>query len=161
MITMMVAHDNNRVIGLNGNLPWHLPEDLALFKSMSVGKTVIMGRATYESILASLGKPLPKRNNIVLSKTLTEVPSGVEVSRDLISVLTRFLNTDEEAVVIGGAKLYEQCLPFVDLLYVSLVKKDYPGDTFFPAYDNQFEYEEIARVPFEDFDFITYKRNLI
>lgn len=161
MITMMVAHDNNRVIGLNGSLPWHLPEDLALFKATTLGKTVIMGRATYESIVARLGKPLPNRNNIVLSKTLTEAPDGVEVSQDLLAVLTRFLNTDEEAVVIGGGTLYEQCLPFIDLLYVSLVKKDYPGDTYFPAYDNQFEYEEIARVPYPDFDFITYKRNLV
>lgn len=161
MITMMVAHDNNRVIGLNGTLPWHLPEDLALFRATTKGKTVIMGRATYDSIIASLGKPLPHRNNIVLSKTLTVVPDGVEVSSDLLGVLTRFLNTDEEAVVIGGATLYEQCLPFVDLLYVSLVKQDYPGDTYFPEYDNTVEYEEIARVAYQDFDFITYKRNLV
>jgi dihydrofolate reductase len=78
-----------------------------------------------------------------------------------MTVLSRFLNTDHEAVVIGGAKLYQQCLPFVDLLYVSLVKQEYSGDTFFPEYDNQFEYAEIARVPYKDFDFITYKRNLI
>lgn len=161
MITMIVAHDNNRVIGYNGTLPWHLPEDLALFKSMTVGKTVIMGRATYESIIARLGKPLPKRHNIVLSRTLQVVPEGVEVSQDLMAVLTRFLNTDDEAVVIGGAKLYEQCLPFIDLLYVSLVKQDHIGDTYFPAYDNTFEYEEIARVSYPDFDFITYKRNLV
>jgi dihydrofolate reductase len=161
MITMMVAHDPNRVIGLQGALPWNLPEDLALFKSMTTGKTVIMGRATYESILARLGKPLPNRTNIVMSKTLRDVPAGVEVSQDLMAVLSRFLNTDSEAVVIGGAKLYQQCLPFVDLLYVSLVKQEHSGDTFFPEYDNQFEYAEIARVPFKDFDFITYKRNLI
>ena len=161
MITMMVAHDNNRVIGLNGTLPWHLPEDLALFKAKTVGKTVIMGRATYESIVARLGKPLPNRKNIVLSRTLKDVPSEVELSQDLMAVLTRYLNTDEEAIVIGGAKLYQQCLPFVDLLYVSLVKQNYTGDTYFPEYDNQFEYEEIDRVAYTDFDFITYKRNLI
>jgi dihydrofolate reductase len=161
MITMMVAHDPNRVIGRNGTLPWTLPEDLALFKSMTTGKTVIMGRSTFESILARLGKPLPNRSNIVMSKTLREVPPGVEVSQDLMAVLSRFLNTDTEAVVIGGAKLYQQCLPFVDLLYVSLVKQEYSGDTYFPAYDNPLEYEEIARVAYNDFDFITYKRNLI
>jgi dihydrofolate reductase len=161
MITMMVAHDPNRVIGSMGKLPWHLPEDLALFKSMTVGKTVIMGRATYESIVARIGKPLPNRHNIVMSKTLQDVPSGVEVRQDLMDVLTRFLNTEEEAVVIGGAKLYQQCLPFVDYLYVSLVKQEYSGDTFFPYYDNQFEYEEQTRVAYPDFDFITYKRNLI
>jgi len=161
MITMMVAHDPNRVIGSNGKLPWHLPEDLALFKSMTIGKTVIMGRATYESIVARIGKPLPNRHNIVMSKTLQDVPSGVEVRQDLIDVLTRFLNTEEEAVVIGGATLYQQCLPFVDYLYVSLVKQEYSGDTYFPDYDNQFEYEEQTRVAYPDFDFITYKRNLI
>jgi dihydrofolate reductase len=161
MITMMVAHDNNKVIGKDGALPWHLPEDLKLFKERTLNKTVIMGRATYESIVRSLGKPLPKRHNIVISKSLSEVPEGVEVSSDLLGVLSRFLNTDEEAVVIGGAKIYQQCLPFVDYLYVSLVKQSYEGDTFFPDYDNQFEYEEISRLTYEAFDFITYKRNLI
>lgn len=161
MITMMVAHDINKVIGKDGALPWHLPEDLKLFKERTLNKTVIMGRATYESIVRSLGKPLPKRHNIVISKSLTEVPEGVEVSADVLGVLSRFLNTKEEAVVIGGAKIYQQCLPFVDYLYVSLVKQAYEGDTYFPDYDNQFEYEEINRESYEAFDFITYKRNLI
>jgi len=161
MITMMVAHDINKVIGKDGALPWHLPDDLKLFKERTLNKTVIMGRSTYESIVRSLGKPLPKRHNIVISKTLTEVPKGVEVSSDLLGVLSRFLNTEEEAVVIGGAKIYQQCLPFVDYLYVSLVKQAFAGDTYFPDYDNQFEYEEINRKTFEAFDFITYKRNLI
>lgn len=161
MITMMVAHDKERVIGKDGALPWHLPEDLKLFKAHTLHKTVIMGRTTYESIVRSLGKPLPNRKSIVISKTLTDVPEGVEVSADLIGVLSRFLNTDDEAVVIGGAKIYAQCLPFVDFLYVSLVKQRYAGDTFFPEYDNQFEYEEINRVSYDAFDFVTYKRNLI
>ncbi len=161
MITMMVAHDINNVIGKDGALPWHLSEDLKLFKEKTMNKTVIMGRATYESIVRSLGKPLPHRHNIVISKTLTDVPEGVEVSSDLMGVLARFLNTEQEAVVIGGAKIYQQCLPFVDYLYVSLVKQAYDGDTYFPVYDNQFEYEEINRLTYKAFDFITYKRNLI
>jgi dihydrofolate reductase len=160
MITMMVAHDANRVIGKDGQLPWHLPDDLKLFKEHTTGKTVIMGRATYESILQRLGRPLPNRHNIVISKTLQKAP-GIEVSADLLSVLQRFLNTADEAVVIGGAKIYAQCLPFVDYLHVSLVHQTYAGDTYFPAYDNTVEYEEVARVPYNEFDFITYKRNLI
>jgi dihydrofolate reductase len=158
MMSMIVAHDPNRVIGFQNNIPWHLPEDLALFKRMTMGHPVIMGRKTYESILESLGKPLPERHHIVISRSILDVPEGVEVVRSVVDVIARFIGSEEHAFVIGGAKIYEQFLPFIDTLYVSRLKRKYSGDTFFPYYDNEHEYQEQDRVEYDDFSFITYKR---
>ncbi|TVP94250.1 MAG: dihydrofolate reductase [Acholeplasmatales bacterium] len=145
MIALIVAYDEQRVIGHGGKLPWHLPEDLAHFKELTLGKTVLMGRKTYESILQSLGKPLPKRHNIVVSKTLSKA-DGIEVIRELEPWLNRLAQTEEEVFVIGGRTVYERALPYAKRLYITHVKGRHEGDVLFPEVDfSHFEcrhYEE-------------------
>ncbi len=130
MIALVVAYDQNRVIGANGSLPWHYPEDLKYFKKVTSGHTVLMGRITYESILKSLGKPLPNRHHVVVSKSLKD--DRVEVIDDIKKYLE---NTHEDLYIIGGASIYAQTLPWVDRLYITHIDASFEGDTVFPAWD--------------------------
>src|SRR5688572_17813376 len=130
VIKMIVAMTRQRVIGQPGALPWYIPDDLKRFKKITQGHTVIMGRNTFESI----GRPLPNRNNIVLSFAREEIP-GVEVCVSIEEALARAKAYGAEIFVIGGASIYEQMLPLTDVLYVSHVKKDYPGTIYFPSFD--------------------------
>jgi dihydrofolate reductase len=124
VIALVVAHSANRVIGKQGELPWHLPGDLARFKEITSGGTVVMGRKTYESIPEKF-RPLPGRRNIVLSRNGFEA-AGVDVRRDLQSALA------EDCFVIGGDTVYAQALPLADRLYVTEVQAEVDGDAFFP-----------------------------
>lgn len=139
MIAIIVAYDDLRTIGYQGQLPWHLPEDLAYFKKVTLNKTVLMGRKTYTSILERLGKPLPKRRNVVISKTLPK-QVGVEVIRHLEPWLQRHANSDEVVFVIGGQAVYQAALPYAKRLYITHVKGQHIGDVTFPEVDfSQFE----------------------
>lgn len=129
-ISLIAALSLNRVIGVNNQLPWHLPDDLQHFKSLTLGKTIIMGRKTYESI----GKPLPKRRNIVLTKQdLPPIP-GVEFQPSLEAALST-CRDEEEVMIIGGASLYQQALPLAQTLYLTQIETMIEGDAFFPEWD--------------------------
>lgn len=138
----------NRTIGRNNALPWHLPEDLKFFKRVTMGKPIIMGRKTWESI----GRPLPGRCNIVISRNKNFQADGIETVNSLqqaISLAEQISQRDgvDEVCVIGGAEIYAQALPLADRLYLTQVHADVEGDTFFPEFDLN-QWQEVER---EDF----------
>ncbi|NKI36501.1 type 3 dihydrofolate reductase [Wenzhouxiangella sp. XN79A] len=126
-IVLVAALARNRVIGADGAMPWHLPADLAHFKRVTLGHPVIMGRATFESI----GRPLPGRRNIVLSRSGFEAPRGVECVESLDDALDR-LEPDRSAMVIGGGQVYAEALPRAARMELTLVDARPDGDTLFP-----------------------------
>lgn len=131
MISLLVAMDRNHVIGLNNDLPWHLPDDLRYFKETTTGNTIIMGRKTFDSI----GRVLPNRRNVVLTRGTSDFPAGVEVVRDLETIKEWNENyPDEEYFVIGGGDIFNQVLSFADRLYITWIDEDFDGDTFFPEF---------------------------
>lgn len=147
-LSMIVAVAENGVIGRNNALPWYLPNDLKYFKQTTMGKPVIMGRKTYESI----GKPLPGRTNIVITRQADYQPEGVKVvnsveaARELAESVC-LIDGQEEAMIMGGAEIYTVALPHTDRLYLTEVHADVEGDAFFPEYDKSL-WQEVAR---EDF----------
>ena len=131
MISIIVAVGKNNAIGRNNQLLWNIPEDMAHFKKITTGHTVIMGEKTYQSI----GRPLPNRKNIVVTLDKNFQAPGCEVRFDLDEVLREYKNSDEEVFVIGGGIIYKLSLPMADKLYLTVVD-DAPtdADTFFPDY---------------------------
>lgn len=129
-INVIVAMTKDRVIGKDGTLPWHLSEDLKLFKAHTTGNIVIMGRKTFDSI----GRPLPNRRNIVVSKSIREdeKAAGVEYFPDLDHALAAAQEGEGRIFIIGGASIYHQMIEKADRLYISLVDGDFEGDTYFP-----------------------------
>lgn len=143
----------NRVIGQGNKIPWHLPEDFKWFKKMTTGNIIVMGRKTFESI----GKPLPNRTTIVLSRSGFSYP-GVQTIGDLREVHPE--NEPRDIFICGGAQVYEQALPLCSDLYLTLVKRAVEGDAFFPAFEDQFEpVEEIMDTP--EFTITHYRRSPI
>ena len=130
ILSMVVATANNRVIGKDNDMPWHLPADLAYFKKTTLGKPVIMGRKTYESI----GRPLPGRQNIVISRDINYKAEGVETVSSVDAALA-LVSEVEEVMVIGGGAIYQHCLPAADRLYITHIEAEIEGDTQFPFYD--------------------------
>ncbi len=126
-LTIVVAASTNNVIGLNGELPWHLPEDLRRFRQLTMGKPVIMGRLTFEAI----GKPLPGRRNIIISSDTDLRIDGCEVVPNPQAAL-QLVEGDEEAMIIGGGRIYEQFLPRVGRIHLTRVHTTVDGDVFFP-----------------------------
>ena len=137
-ITIIVAKSNNGIIGKDGDLPWRLPEDLKRFKRLTTGNIVVMGRKTYDSI----GRPLPNRKNIVISRNMSLIIEGVDVEHDLVDVLKR--NQEENVYVIGGGQIYVEALPFSEKLEVTEVDVELVGDTSFPEIDSS-QWKEIFR----------------
>ena len=130
-LSLIVAMSRNRVIGDRGRLPWSLPGDLARFRRLTMGHTVIMGRQTYQS----LGGPLPGRTNVVLSRSgKFDPPVGVERCDSLEAAIRRH-DADDEVFVIGGQEVYRQALPIADRICLTLVDGDYEGDAVFPEFD--------------------------
>jgi dihydrofolate reductase len=127
-----------RVIGRDGTLPWHLPEDLAFFKKTTSGHPIVMGRKTYESI----GRPLPKRRNIVLTRDQGWSAPGVEVIHG-VEDLENLPELDGRVFIIGGAEIYAVFMGRLDDLLVSHVSGDYPGDTWFPEFEDEFNLTEV------------------
>jgi dihydrofolate reductase len=123
----------NRVIGAGGKLPWHYPEDLQFFKRTTLGHPILMGRSTYESI----GRPLPGRQNIVLSRTLAP-RDGITVIRSIDQYASLPLEEGAAIFVIGGAQVYQQLLPYCTELYLTYIPQDVPGDAFFPEFEHLF-----------------------
>lgn len=153
-LALIVAHDPNLVIGLEGGMPWHFSEDLKHFKRTTMGHPMIMGRGVFEELNE---KPLPGRENIVLSRTRNydHVLTYSSLEKALESL------SDEELVfVIGGGEVYRQTIDRADLLYVTEVHQEFEGDTFFPEYRDKIssEWEEVEREDGELLSFITYRR---
>lgn len=129
MISLIVAHDAGRVIGKDNAMPWHLPGDLQYFKQQTMGKPVIMGRKTFESI----GRPLPGRRNIVITRNEAYVVEGIEVVHSLQEALALAADAPEK-MVIGGEQIFTEALPLAERLYITHINATFEGDTFFPAY---------------------------
>ncbi len=159
-LSLIVAMADNNVIGIDNRLPWHLPEDLKHFKSVTMGKPMIMGRKTFESI----GRPLPGRRNLVITRDRSWSANGVEVFHAPLDAIAALVDVDE-AMVIGGAQIYRDMLPSADRLYVTEVSLSIGGDTFFPELELQ-NWREVSREehPAEGaqpaFAFVTYDRIL-
>jgi dihydrofolate reductase len=159
-ISIIVACAHHGVIGRNNELPWHLPEDLAHFKQTTLGKPVIMGRKTFDSIVARLGKPLPGRRNIVITRNREWHYTGVEVAHDLESAVA-LCKLEPDIFIIGGAELYQQAMPLADRLIVTEIALETEGDAHFPPIDVQV-WQETGRDEFEHaplpYAFVTYER---
>ena len=139
---IIVAVSDNNAIGRNNELLWHISEDLRFFRRSTTGSPIIMGRKTFESI----GRPLPKRTNVVITRG-DVVFEGCEMAHSLEEAVAMF-PAEEELFIIGGAQIYKQALPLVDKLYLTIVHRDYEGDTSFPEIDYS-EWREVAREEFE------------
>ena len=147
-LAMIVAMAKNNVIGRDNDMPWHLPADLKQFKSITLGSPIIMGRKTYESI----GKPLPGRLNIILSRNPELVIEGCKVVNSLDDALKIAKESNassdepkEEIFIVGGAYLYNSYISEIDTLYLTQIDAEIEGDTFFPDY-TRFEWKETQRV---------------
>lgn len=138
MISLIAAMARNRVIGKDNAMPWHLPADLAHFKRITLGKTVIMGRHTFESI----GRPLPGRKNIIISRRPDYRPEGCVVVNSIDAALASA--ESEEVMIIGGGQLYAEMLPRAQRLYLTLIDAELEGDTHFPDYE-AYSWREIGR----------------
>jgi dihydrofolate reductase len=162
-LSLIAALARNRVIGRNNSMPWHLPADLKHFKTVTMGCPVIMGRKTYESILASLGKPLPGRANIIVSRNPQFAAPGCSVVASLADALAACGDADE-AFVIGGGEIYRQALPLAQRLYLTEIAADFDGDAYFPEIDKG-AWRETARESFAAADagfgyaFVRYEKN--
>ncbi|NOX99556.1 MAG: dihydrofolate reductase [Verrucomicrobia bacterium] len=147
----IAAMASNRVIGKDGKLPWHLPEDFRWFKKLTMGHPIVMGRKTCESI----GRPLPGRRNIVLSRQWEDAPEGFELVNSVRAL--EDLGLEEEAFLIGGAVLYEKLLPNCEEFYLSFIFEEYQGDAYFPAFEDQFELKEVL-ASYSEFELRRYVR---
>jgi dihydrofolate reductase len=130
MISFIVAMDENRVIGKNNGLPWHLPEDLKFFKRVTMGHPIAMGRKTHESI----GRVLPGRENIVISRQEDFQAGECTVFHSVNEFVNYCRKKKSEIFVIGGAEIFKETFPYADRLYITLIHEQFEGDTFFPEY---------------------------
>lgn len=142
MISIIVAVAKNGVIGDKNSLLWHISEDMRFFRQTTSGHPVIMGRKTYES----LGRPLPNRTNVVISRTISHI-EGCTVVRSLEEAVAMF-PSDEEVFIIGGAQIYALALKVADRFYLTRVEHEYEGDTSFPEWDEQ-QWRLTSRQAFE------------
>ncbi len=164
-VALIAAFAQNRVVGIDNTLPWHLPEDLKYFKRTTSGKAIIMGRKTYESI----GRPLPNRTNIVVSRNPEFKADGVVTVSTLEEAITHaesvnHINGVDEVMIIGGAAIYEASLPMADRLYLTHVHANVKGDAYFPEVDLT-AWNEVGREDFEkddsnpfDYSFAVYDK---
>ncbi|EKD77260.1 MAG: dihydrofolate reductase [uncultured bacterium] len=133
-ISIIVAKSKNNVIGKNNQLPWYLPADLHHFKSITMGKPIIMGRKTAESI----GKPLPGRRNIIITRDKNFHANGCDVVHSIDDALNA-VKTEKEVMIIGGANLYSQFLPRADCIYMTIIDAELEGDIFFPELNSEWK----------------------
>lgn len=160
ILSAIAAMASNRVIGKNGDLPWRIPEDFKFFKEKTMGHIMLMGRKTFDS----LGKPLPGRLHVVLTRQKDYAPEGAHVFHDIQSALDFCRSQTEkwgnEVFVIGGGDIFRELLPMIDRIYLTEIHKEFEGDAFFPEFDRN-EFREISRTPRTEplpFDFVTYER---
>ncbi|MEH7500510.1 dihydrofolate reductase [Neobacillus drentensis] len=131
MISFIVAMDENRVIGKDNQLPWRLPEDLKFFKRVTMGHPIAMGRKTHESI----GRVLPGRENIVITRQADYLSEGCTVFHSVEDFVKDSKNKSDEIFIIGGAEIFKETFAYSDRLYITLIHEEFAGDTFFPEYD--------------------------
>lgn len=153
-VALVAAVGANGVIGRDGGLPWHLPEDLPRVKRLTMGHVVVMGRRTYESI----GRALPGRTTVVVTRTPGWSADGVLVAGSIEEALTLASGIDPQVFVFGGSAVFAATLPLADRLYITHVAASPAGDTFFPAVDWA-DWEELRREPREGFAFVEYARS--
>jgi len=159
-LSIIVAMASNRTIGINNTLPWRIPEDLKHFKALTMGHHMIMGRKTFDSI----GKPLPGRTTVVVTRNREWKIDGCIIAHSLEEALAA-CSGDEEIFIVGGAELYAQALPLVNKLYITEIKQDVEGDAHFPEF-NCADWQKISHEkrrqetpqPLE-YHFVTYRRN--
>jgi len=153
LIKIIVAMSKNRVIGNDNTLIWYLPEDLKRFKQLTTGNAIVMGRKTYESI----GRALPNRRNIIITRDINYSVYGCEIVN---SIEEAILITGGDCFIIGGGEIYRQALDKADLIYLTLIDKEFEGDTLFPDIGDN--WKEISKEDFENNDFnwsfIQYER---
>lgn len=161
MISLIVAMDKNGLIGKENNLPWNLSADLAYFKKVTIGHTIIMGRKTYQSI----GQPLPGRQNVVITRDPDFVAEGCTICHSIEDALKYGKN--EEVFIIGGANIYTEFFPYADRLYTTMIDDSFDGDTYFPQIDFNLwsiSWEEKGikdeKNPY-DYRFLVYDRKVI
>ncbi|MGR6871691.1 dihydrofolate reductase [Pseudomonas sp. HK3] len=164
-LALIAAYSQNRVVGYDNKLPWHLPEDLKYFKRCTSGKAIIMGRKTFDSI----GRPLPNRTNIVITRNPDFQAEGVKVVRSLndaieLAKAVNEVNGVDEVMIIGGATIYELALPLVDRLYLTHVHARIVGDAYFPEVDfstwhavQRADYSAGDSNPY-DYSFVVYEK---
>lgn len=154
-INIIAAMTPSGVIGKDGTMPWNLPEDLKLFKRHTLGNIVIMGRRTFESI----GRPLPKRTNMVISKSIREEDKveGVLYFGSVEEALAAAQAGEEKVFIIGGANIYSQMIGRADRLYISKIHNEYEGDTFFPEIDENI-WKIVGTEEFQDFTLCIFER---
>jgi dihydrofolate reductase len=159
-ISLVAAMAKNRVIGKDNAMPWHLPADLKHFKAVTLGKPIIMGRKTFESI----GRPLPGRQNIVISRNANYQCEGCDTVTSIEAAL-ELVKQHDEVMLIGGGFLYNQVLPMANKLYLTFIDLEVDGDTFFPAFE-QLNLTELKRESFKaddknphDCEFVDYQVN--
>lgn len=134
MISAIAAIGTNRVLGKNNELLWRIPDDLKRFKNLTTGHVIIMGRKTFDSI----GKPLPNRTNIVITRDAAWQHEGVVAASSIEAALAQAKKIDSEIFIIGGAQIYAQALPHIERLYLTLIDDEKDGDTYFPTYETIF-----------------------
>jgi dihydrofolate reductase len=160
IVLIAAVADENRVIGKDKDLPWHIPEDLKHFKRLTTGHPLLMGRRTFESIVHQFGGPLPDRRTVVLT-TKGELPEYPDVEAYAsIDAALEALEGEDTVFIGGGEAVYEQFLPRADRLELTLVEGDYEGDTYFPEYEHLVgDTFEITRDdPRDGFRFVTFER---
>lgn len=154
MISLIVAHDENRCIGKDGWMPWDLKEDLKQFRTRTLNQHIVMGRTTFEA----LKKPLPKRYTYVIThQALRYDFENVEVINDFNALMKAYQSKAEPLIICGGAKIYQTALPYVDEMWISLVEGTHEGDTYFPNYDVN-EFIVVSKEQFDGFLLIHYRR---
>lgn len=152
MIIIIVAMTMKGVIGRDNKLPWNIPEEMAHFRKLTQGSTVVMGRKTFESI----GRPLPNRNNIIISRSELSI-KGADVCHTVEEALNKAKSYNRDTFIIGGANIFEQTMPLADKMYISYIKKDYGGNIYFPAFDKS-EWVIEKREDHPNFEFVVYRR---
>ena len=156
LISLIAAMASNRVIGQKGDIPWKIPGEQKMFKEITMGHTVIMGRKTYES----LGRPLPGRTNIVITRQIDyQVPGGI-IAHDLDGALAACSQEENEAFICGGGQLYHLALPVADKIYLTVLPREIAGDTYFPEISEaEFEMTKSERIEgVEPYSFYIYER---
>ncbi|MDP7069710.1 MAG: dihydrofolate reductase [Candidatus Peribacteraceae bacterium] len=165
-ISIIVAASENNIIGRDNSIPWHLPDDLKFFRKKTEGHPVIMGRKNFESIVAALGKPLPNRNNIIVTRESTYEAAGCQTASSLEEAIMygHQDNDKEEIFVIGGGEIYKQAMDLCNYMYLTRIHAWIAGDITFPEVDSEV-WEEVEREEHKadtkhkfGFTFLTYKR---
>ncbi|MDF2699329.1 MAG: dfrA [Haloplasmataceae bacterium] len=161
MLSIIVAFDKNQLIGKSNIMPWHYKEDLKYFKEKTMGKKVVMGSNTFNSILSYNNKPLPGRKNIVITRNIAKYNeySDIECFDQISNFLNTYQNVNEEIFIIGGKAIYEQFINYVNRLYITHINKEFEGDTYFPKF-NYADFDLINQNEIGELNFCVYERKV-